>query len=72
MTEDEAKTKWCPMVRFVVSSEDQNSANRWEGCPVPEICCCLASDCMMWREQWKRAEVSSNGYCGFSGNGRIP
>lgn len=70
MTEETARTKWCPMVRF--SGEDNNSTfNRADIFPMnhPEtnnVCIprCIASDCMMWR-----MEGSSNklGYCGLAG-----
>ena len=33
MTEEEAKTKWCPMTFNT---------------PSGEVCRCIASDCMMW------------------------
>jgi len=78
MTEETAKTKWCPMVRIVIGHKDdiwQNRAvkNRAEfvakGCP--EICC-IASDCMMWRWELTREEAQNGyqakkGYCGFGG-----
>jgi hypothetical protein len=48
MTEEEAKTKWCPMVRSTGWGNDQ-MGNRdhkggWTGGD-----CCVASECMMWR-----------------------
>ncbi len=61
MTEDEAKTKWCPMVRVLMSSKDGNSFepsfNRMvlEDDPqTPRIggaMNCIGSACMMWRWQ---------------------
>jgi hypothetical protein len=49
MTEQEAKTKWCPMVRY--SADAEPSANLWyfgkQG--RDERVNCIASDCMMWR-----------------------
>jgi hypothetical protein len=74
MTEDEARKKWCPMVRQA-SPEDWNS--------------CIASDCMMWRwkpepppfsvpyynqdteliETFEVCEVGADeGYCGLAGS----
>jgi hypothetical protein len=54
MTEDEAKTKWCPMVRMGegastdnrnceqgVISKDPGKGVQWN--------CCVASACMIWR-----------------------
>ena len=53
MTEDEAKTKWCPMARVVVGtiSESMAACNRSiQGMP-PDLEAqtrCIASACMMW------------------------
>jgi hypothetical protein len=72
MTEDEAKTKWCPMIRNIplrvgenyrgVTTRD-NTANYERNC--------IASACMMW-QQADRAEDPENfgsylpaGYCGL-------
>lgn len=68
-TEDEAKTKWCPQVRFHGNYEHGGGDNRpVEGCGVQ----CLGSGCMMWR--WaKGASVADSingkrpGYCGLAG-----
>lgn len=53
LTEEEAKAKWCPFVRYSNSTEDNNSANRWgtdQGDDEnPESCRCIASACMSWR-----------------------
>lgn len=60
MTEEQAKTKWCPMVKVGID----NNFN------------CVASDCMMWRwvsageyidgdrlvQQWR-----TEGFCGIGG-----
>lgn len=80
MTEDEAKTKWCPFVRLTASQGEWHT-NR-EG-PKSHLsqeghACCIASACMAWR--WVREEVSgrdadgfgyirvvSGGYCGLAG-----
>jgi len=43
MTEEEAKTKWCPMVR--AGNEAGCNRNGSEGAPITN---CLASECMWW------------------------
>jgi hypothetical protein len=69
MTEDEAKTKWCPMVRLAPLGPGESykkSTNRM-GKGDPDSCC-IASDCMAWRcidrEGWRRPD---RGYCGLAG-----
>ena len=52
MTEEEARTKWCPHVRFPDAgnrSEYYNSK-------------CIASDCMMWKIA---NSGSKEGHCGL-------
>ena len=46
MTEDEAKTKWCPHVRFHTTMDDGTWSNRLGGLP---LTCCLGSGCLAWR-----------------------
>lgn len=73
MTEEEAKTKWCPFARSLIALrevESQNvaggtSANRWNGIstntpPVSDIPKCIGSACMAWRErkQWRWTDVN--------------
>lgn len=69
MTEEEARTKWCPMVRFAANEED-SAANRWPSLdkPVvtmtPDESMCIASDCMMW--VWSDATYEgATGKCGL-------
>jgi len=76
MTEDEARTRWCPMVRFSETGED--GANRWTvDAKVTAGNCCIASACMMWRPEKRRIEqtpegrnisVVEGGYCGLAAN----
>lgn len=66
MTEDEAKTKWCPFVR-AVSKRSDDAANRWSNnkpgasATADDLTrdedgnphtLCIASACMAWR--WKK------------------
>ena len=58
MTEEEAKTKWCPMVRHMVypNTFDPSGGN------IPhEYSCCIASDCMMWRWDEKGGHYITKG-----------
>lgn len=67
-TEDEAKTKWCPMARY------DDNINR-DGTNDAEFSPCIASGCMAWRAGvWdhQRNLTPENrtpgvGYCGAFG-----
>lgn len=68
MTEQEARSKWCPMVR---NNWHGTSTNRGDRGSI-ETCSCIASDCMMWRWNRKLTDVNSEekfteGYCGLGG-----
>ena len=73
MTEDEAKTKWCPMAV-------NNTCTRNPRGEIPDGAKCVASDCMMWRrdeqptkfgpfgkEPYTPVEFRFGGYCGLAG-----
>lgn len=77
MTEDEAKTKWCPFVRHSDGNAGVfNSGNRSED-PINIShsggqfgCVCIGSECMAWR--WNvETEIDipklPTGYCGLAG-----
>lgn len=73
MTEDEAKTKWCPMVRGasepshaanVVKSIYTNTQSADSTPRLPHWAKCIADDCMMWRSE---NGVTVHGYCGLAG-----
>ena len=68
-TEEEAKTKWCPMVRIFsgtsnyVAACNKNMLDRDK-----DKDRCIASNCMMWR--WIPtiyAPETKSGYCGLAG-----
>lgn len=72
LTEEEAKTKWCPFVRRTYSGIPVNrvadTAEFMDSCP------CIASACMAWRwrrryaDDAKEAKIShATGYCGLAG-----
>lgn len=77
MTEDEAKTKWCPFVRL--ARPGQTAFNRTtDDSELLPAAMCVASDCMAWR--WKARTWPSKpndqsgpicgGYCGLAGETR--
>ena len=75
MTEDNAKQKWCPMVRDLTAQQSgmtDSPYNRLAGC-IEESTKCIASDCMMWREApegyngHNQTEIEQGGYCGLGG-----
>ncbi len=66
MTEDEAKTKWCPFARTLRQDLEEAPTERWFGpfnrymcegdeddtvSALSQGCLCIASACMAWR--WK-------------------
>lgn len=69
MTEDEAKTKWCPMVRITAFIDGDNCAwsvnnrGQWiaEEERIPREC--LSSECALWKQSKYGTE---NGCCGLS------
>ena len=76
MTEEEAKTKWCPMVRFNYTGNGNTDHNRGayvNASPTPINC--IASDCMMWVWQIppnvavSDSDTGANreGHCGLAG-----
>lgn len=70
MTEAEAKTKWCPMVR--AGKSENYSSERMHQVLLRETNC-IGSACMMWR--WEYADggkhpcdkSTTDGYCGLAG-----
>ena len=56
MTEDEAKTKWCPMIRWTSA---QNGLDSFENRGAN--CMCITSDCMMWRWKTEYSSITDNG-----------
>lgn len=54
MTEDEARQKWCPMVRVTITRNDATwqgnmLTNRGQIPAANTDTLCIASDCMMWK-----------------------
>lgn len=55
MTEEEAKTKWCPKVRYLAIFRDDTGKREIAGCYNRSAnstdimdCNCIASECMWW------------------------
>lgn len=66
MTEDEAKTKWCPMVRvdLYISNRDLSCVgNRSEHNTISDRC--IGSACMMWRPRLIAGDAVG-GHCGLA------
>lgn len=76
LTEENAKTKWCPMVR-VFKNECEKTYTTNEDFNNGFEKTCIASDCMMWRWNKVYAGLShggkqtnysnDGGYCGLAG-----
>jgi hypothetical protein len=71
MTEDEAKTKWCPAIRFHGVPSDDSLSNRSEASDR-----CITSACMAWQPTDNEGAPSAPGepnqppkpagYCGLT------
>lgn len=74
MTEEEAKTKWCPMVVFMLGG---GQVRNRDSCYDQSGTHCIGSACMMWRIHRKvsggflQGNIAyvdeSEGYCGLAG-----
>lgn len=68
LTEEEAKTKWCPEVKILLSPPQYEGGphyimtNRYNDSSYN----CIASECMMWK---KSLMEENKGYCGKTGKG---
>lgn len=81
MTKQEAKEKWCPMVRNIMTPQDSTWRNKAMTNRLDFVengfteSRCIASDCMMWRWSIVGATVNGvyddnypvEGYCGLGG-----
>ncbi len=72
ISENVARTKWCPFVRVDESNRHNNTMT--DGFENAErVYRCIASDCMGWRQfhlsHLKGGEggVTAHGYCGYAG-----
>jgi len=62
MTESEARTKWCPFVRFKSAETGSGPAFNRQTVPSGADLNCIGSKCMAWRP-----ESATHGYCGAFG-----
>lgn len=75
MTEDEAKTRWCPFIRIAPATESHHAVTNREDRALdigPVTTNCIGSSCMAWRwlaEQPIRNGVvaRTEGFCGLAG-----
>lgn len=77
MTEEQAKTRWCPFVRFVFGATDYPAGNRFDGdsetaADARSQSLCIASACMAWRvsipaDPGNSAYPKGDFYCGLAG-----
>jgi len=69
MTEEEAKTKWCPMIRHAINDTDNNACNRAAKDVNFISYTCITTNCMMWRwtEDTYLDKLNHFGYCGLGG-----
>lgn len=64
MTENNAKTKWCPFVR---SDNADNAINRWTdgdysiAGPYQKAFLCIGSECMAWRATDNEIQATPSG-----------
>jgi hypothetical protein len=77
MTEDEARSKWCPMTRLSMATNDNKDVTGFnriitsdgmrDNKAPSEIGMCVASKCMLWRwDAHTFDHVEPSGYCGLS------
>ena len=76
MTEKEALTKWCPMVRWSGGPGIKLTNREGKG-GFGEAVTCIGADCMMWRREkiyitnqggdHEELISTTNGYCGLGG-----
>ena len=71
MTEEEAKTKWCPFARAQTADTDAAPAvNRTLRGGIDLGCHCIGSACMAWRwddDLLPKPNSLSQGHCGLAG-----
>jgi hypothetical protein len=68
MTEDQARKKWCPMIRL--SPLGLGTGESYGECTTRDLedkyRSCIASECMMWRRHPEQERFLPMGYCGLA------
>ena len=71
MTENEAKTKWCPQTQVAASATSGDRSiteHKYISNRTPyEHSRCVASECMAWRWKLPHRDPPPEGYCGLAG-----
>jgi hypothetical protein len=73
LTDEQARTKWCPHVRGIHSDGETGNRHSRTGGDVAAsdvlMYRCIASDCMAWRIMFDHIgnADSGRGYCGLAG-----
>ena len=63
MTEEEAKTKWCPFAMFADAAWGPHNRATKHDKAVTDGVLCIGSGCMAWR--WGDSDIGA--YCGLAG-----
>jgi len=63
MKPEEARQKWCPFVRHVLSTEEAPCNRHGLTSSPQDWNSCIADQCMMWRTRYENGE--EHGYCGL-------
>lgn len=79
LTEDEAKTKWCPFVRASIYEAADNDVSGNRAGPLRESGGCIASACMAWRwgepgfqTEFEYGEANRRGERAITGSRQVP
>lgn len=71
LSEEEARTKWCPWARVVakppsVSFNRIDEVHLKEGSRLPDAALCIGMKCMMWRRLGQNSNKVETGCCGLA------
>ncbi len=66
VSEEDAKTKWCPFARIYPGEPGMPAANRHNQHNDDDPANCIAARCMAWR-----IDSDGAGYCGLAGSPQV-